>query len=144
MVFYASEIERVDERYSGIHLYSFLGNLLVFLRHAHEIAGHLGLVGPLLVQMRMEGIRGVPWLYAENNLAYHGPASSLDNHALFSLSIMAEDLHRRTDGVAIQILEQVFFAMNWADLVGDRERLRQLVRNGYQFNFWDASQQLQE
>jgi hypothetical protein len=144
MVFYASEIERIEDSYSGIHLYSFLGNLLVFLRHAREIAGRIGLVGPLLIQIRLEGIRGVPWVYAENNAPIRGPASLLDNHALISLSIPAEDLQRRTDGVAIQILEQVFFAMNWADLVGDREQIRQIVRNGYRYNYWNVSQQLQE
>jgi hypothetical protein len=144
MVFYASEIERVEDSYSGIHLYSFLGNLLVFLRHARELAGRIGLVGPLLIQLRLEGIRGVPWVYAENNAPIQGPASLLDNHVILSLSTFAEDLQRKTDGVAIKVLEQVFFAMNWADLVGDIAQLRQLVRNGYKYNFWDASEELQE
>ena len=144
MAFYASEIERVEDSYSGIHLYSFLGNLLVFLRHAREIAERVGLAGPLLIQMRLEGIRGVPWIYAENNLPFQGPNSLLDNDVLFSLSTSAEDLQTRTDTVAIQILDQVFFAMNWADLVGDREKLRQLIRDGYRYNLWNAPQELQE
>lgn len=144
MAFYASEIERVEDSYSGIHLYSFLGNLLVFLRHAREIAARLGLVGPLRLEMRLEGVRGVPWIYAEHNTPIQGPASLLDNHASFSLSISVDDLQRRTDGVAIQLLEQVFFAMNWSELVGNRDRLRHLVRNGYEYNYWDASAQLQE
>ena len=144
MVFYAGEIERLEDSYSGIHLYSFLGNLLVFLRHAREMSGRIGLVGPLRVEMRLEGIRGVPWVYVENNAALQGPASLLDNHVLFFLSISVEDLQRRTDSVAIQLLEQVFFAMNWAELVGDRERLRQLVRNGYEYNLWNPSADLQE
>jgi hypothetical protein len=34
MLYYATEIELNDEHIEGIHLYHFIGQLLVFLEHA--------------------------------------------------------------------------------------------------------------
>ena len=134
--FYASEIERKEDKYSGVHLNAFLGNLLVFLRHACEMNKRIGVMGPLKLEMQLEGIRGAPWVYFIQNQPEQGPASLLDDSALFSLSLSAEELNARTDDVFRQLIAQVFFAMNWADRVEKPAQLSELVRAGYEFNYW--------
>jgi hypothetical protein len=125
-------------------MHSFLGNLLVCLRHAREISRRVGIVGALRVEMIIDGIRGVPWIYAKHNRAEKGPSSLLDNATSFVLEISSEDLLCRTDGVAMDIIEQVFFSMNWPQLVGNRDGLRNLIHHGYLFNSWGEPNELEE
>ena len=62
MQFYATEIERKHEQYDGIHVYHFVGQLLVFFEHAGLVLREIGYSGPLKVDVRLEELRGKPWI----------------------------------------------------------------------------------
>ena len=60
MLFYATEVELHDiERWQGIHVYHFAGQLEVFLRHAAKVLQGLGYSGPLGIELTLKGIRDV-------------------------------------------------------------------------------------
>src|SRR2546428_12586346 len=67
-LFYAVELEDLyqDEKGAaqarGIHSNAIVGYLLVFLEHASSVLKRLGHDGPLLVNVQMVRIRGVPFL----------------------------------------------------------------------------------
>jgi hypothetical protein len=82
MCYYATEVELSRQEYEGNHVYHFLGQLLVFLKHAGVMLKDLGYQGPLAVDVKLEGFRGVPWIYvAEFNSPTKGPTSELDDGA---------------------------------------------------------------
>jgi Putative DNA-binding domain len=139
VLFYASEIELEPPQQAkvmqGIHSYHFVGQLLVFLEHARVVLGELGYVGPLTVEMRLEAIRGVPWITFEDRMAFTGPASQLDDVVTFSVDATADDLANRRDALAMNILRYVFYASNLTDAVSVSS-LEAYVRNGYDYNMW--------
>jgi hypothetical protein len=139
VLFYASEIELEPPQQAkdmqGIHSYHFVGQLLVFLEHARVVLGELGYVGPLTVEMRLEAIRGVPWITFEDRMAFTGPASQLDDVVTFSVDATADDLANRRDALAMNILRYVFYASKLTDAVSVSS-LEAYVRNGYDYNMW--------
>ncbi len=144
LLYYATEIERKDKTWEGIHLYHFLGHLLVFLSHAKRIMETFHMVGPIEIELRLDAVLGVHWIYAESNQPVQGPASLLDNSVTFSLSLSAERLRERTDGVAMDLLEYVLFAMNWASMVENKQQLRDLLRSAYEYNQWSIPELFSE
>ena len=141
LLFYATEIEHREDTYSGIHLNHFLGQLLVFLKHAQLMKSELGYVGPLLIQMRLEAICGVPWVYfpGGGNKAEKGPASELDDEVSFAVNTDGEELDQRLEKLAVDILRYVFFALNWAEIADNDQKLEELVEAGKHFNWWAGS-----
>jgi hypothetical protein len=119
----------------GIHVFHFVGQLLVFLEHAGMILTGLGYNGPLHVVMRMRAIRGVPWIYFQSGFPEMGPASILDNEVEFSLDTTAPELTARRDAVAMDLLRLVFFATNWAKATASA-KLEAFVKGGYKYNSW--------
>ncbi len=137
LLFYASEIEHHRPNYSGIHLNHFLGQLLVFLEHARMLLQDIGYVGPLLVELRLESMRGVPWIFFDDaDVATSGPASELDDEVLIETLSSREELERTPDKLAMNLLRYIFFAMNWADEADTEEKLERLIRVGYTYNSW--------
>ena len=66
VLFYAAEVEfepppQVKD-VQGIHSLHFVGQLLVFLEHARRVLSALNYAGPLALELRLEAIRGVPWI----------------------------------------------------------------------------------
>jgi len=144
MVFYASEIERYLEKdgSSGIHSNHFLGQMLVFLEHAGVMLREIGYAGPISIEMRLESIRGVPWIYFDGNAASAGPKSELDDEVSFSIASTTDALQEKRDAIAIDLLQYVFFATNWAYVAGSRTELERAVRLGYQYNMWETPPEL--
>jgi hypothetical protein len=137
LLFYATEISReTSGGLNGIHLNHFLGHLLVFLQHAAQLISKFGYVGPLLVQMRMESICGVSWLYF-NEMTRQAPGSELDDDVTFDLLITTDELQQNRDEVAKNLLKYVFFALNWPDAVSSDDMLNLLIRRGYEYNMWE-------
>jgi len=140
LLFYATEIELVRDPHHGIHLYSFVGHLLVFIQHAAKILGEIGYVGPLLLDTRLESMRGVKWFYAGwSNDPTTGPASELDDDITFSIVTTSETLAEKPDRIAMDILRYVFFATNWANAA---DNLDTFVKKGYKFNSWPVPDKL--
>jgi len=146
VLFYASEIEREAARepndIQGIHSYHFVGQLLVFLEHARLVLDELGYVGPLTVEMKLDAIRGVPWITFEDRMAVTGPASQLDDTVTFSLESTVDELINRRDALAVNLLRYVFFATNLTDAVSAKD-LEAYVRGGYSYNTWGTPTRLQ-
>src|SRR5258708_16871492 len=66
MVFYVTELDEKEytRHLSGIHAYSFVGHLLLFLRHAIDLFKLTGLAGPILVDASFRAIRDPKLVYA--------------------------------------------------------------------------------
>jgi hypothetical protein len=139
LMFYATEIELTEPEPNsvvGIHVYHFTAHILVFLAHAAKVLGALGYTGPLSIEMRLEAIRGVPWLFSRGVGILTGPHSVLDDDATFSIDRNADDLFARSDGIAIDLTRFAFFATNWTEMANDRASLEKFVEEGYGYNFW--------
>jgi hypothetical protein len=146
VLFYASEVELEPppqaKDVQGIHSYHFIAQLLVFLEHARLVLGELGYVGPLAVEMKLEAIRGVPWIVFEDRMAFTGPASQLDDAVTFSLESTADELIHRRDALAVNLLRYTFYATNLTDAV-NRKALEKYVMGGYEYNMWSVPKALQ-
>ena len=141
MLYYATEVEREGPKQSekeldGIHSYHFPGQLLVFLEHAGRLLSELGYVGPLTIEMKLDGIRGVPWIVFDGQIAYTGPASQLDDTATFSIETTTDELTKARDTVAMNLLRYVFYATNLTDAVSAAS-LETYVKGGYYYNGWN-------
>lgn len=144
LLFYATEIEHHREAYSGIHLNDFLGNLLAFIKHSSLLLQELSYVGPLHIEMRLQSMCGVPWVYSyQGAVPTPGPVSELDNEVTFSIATTSEALAQKPDRISMDILRYVFFAMNWLGEADTDEKLKNLVKAGYGYNLWRVPEKLQ-
>ena len=64
MLFFGTRVDQDERGNVGIHLYSFVGHVLVFLRYAGRILKALGYSGSLHIDTRVSSIGGEQWLYA--------------------------------------------------------------------------------
>ena len=64
MLFYGTQIDGDHNGARGIHLYEFVGSVLAYVRHATKLFQALGYAGPILIEMTVASIRGMPWLYS--------------------------------------------------------------------------------
>jgi len=95
--------------------------------------------------MRFEAICDVPWVYfSERRRPETGPKSELDDEVSFTIAITSEALREKPDGVAMDLLRYVFFAMNWPDVADSPENLAELMRAGYKYNGWRVPTKLKE
>jgi len=140
LVCYASEIEGVYEKVTGIHLRSLVGHILVFLEHARQLYSILGYDGTIEARLILERIRGKPFLYFPMNIPEIGPSSRLDDSFGFDLLISSPRLTSQRDDVATDIIRTIFFAMNWPDVATNSDYIKQCLENGYEFNHWQAPQ----
>ena len=136
MLRYAIGIEAGLEEYGGIHRAEFVGYVLVVLEHAARIMRELGLTTAIHVELLLQGVRGVPWVYFPEGVAEHGPRSELDDTVSFTLTTTTDVLTMSRDGLAMDVLRLVFFAMNWPGTADDPQKLAALVTSGYQYNRW--------
>ena len=136
MLSYATGIGEAHEQYRGIHTPQFLGYILVFLEHAARIMSALGLSTSIHLEVLLQGVRGVPWIYLPSGAPEHGSCSELDDTVAFTLSTTTDVLTQSRDLLARDILRLVFFAMNRPGTADVPERLTALVQAGYQYNEW--------
>ena len=92
----------------------------------------------------VEAIRAVPWVSFEHTRPYAGPSSPLDDSVAFTVSTSDEELVRRRDGIAMDLLAYVFFAMNWPAMAQSRQGLAIMVRTGNAYNLWCTPNALRE
>jgi hypothetical protein len=142
MLFYVTELDEKEytKHLSGIHAYSFVGHLLLFLRHASDLFRLTGLNGPILVEASLQAIKDCKWVYA-HSIAEGFPSqgatkliSGLDDAFGLSVSTTVENLREKPDDVAIELLRSIFFSLNWSDLVDTQGKLETLIRRGHEFN----------
>ena len=138
MLYYGTEIEGDHNGTSGIHLYQFVGYVLVFIHHACKMLQALGYSGPILIETALASILRVQWLYSQRWVAGVSaiPGSELDNDVRFSITMTSEALLEKPDRVAMDVLRYIFLSVNWPDLVDTPQKLEDLVRSGYTYNSW--------
>lgn len=135
MLYYATELYKPDVK--GLHLNHFVGQLLVFLKHAGLMLQKMGYDGAVAVQGSMHKIRRTPWVHFEGRRAENGPTSELDDDMEFELAADISDLADRLDETARDILQTIFFALNWPEM-SRPAKASDAVRLGYEYNQWDS------
>ena len=157
MLFYGTQIDEEEEvllhgaksengesKAFGIHLYEFVGHVLVFIQHARTMLHALGYSGPILIETALTSVRGVKWLYSPSGSWLTGKAGSvLDDNVTFSIPATSEALREKSDRVAMDVLRYVFFSVNWPSLIAGPQDIENLVRKGYEFNSWPQPANLQ-
>ena len=137
MLFFGSEIEEHHQKYDGIHLHQFLGNILAFVKYAALILSQLRYAGSLRIEMRMDGMRGVRWVHFIHNFPENGPCSELDDTIQFSFDTTTDLLISAPDKIGLTLLRYVFFATNWLNEIGSPEEFgKYLLKQAYSFNGW--------
>jgi hypothetical protein len=107
----------------------------VFIQHAGKMLQALGYVGPIHVEMALDSLLGTRWLNPQlGGFFAERPGSALDDDVRLSLETTSEALLDQPDGVVIDLLRYVFFAVNWSGLVETQEKLENLVRVGHEFS----------
>jgi hypothetical protein len=130
------EIEIKTGVATGIHLDHFLGQLLAFAEHAGRILSKVGYFGSLNVHLDLQNIRGVPWIYFDHGFPETGPKSILDDFSSIVLEVAATRLMEQRDAFVIDLLKEIFFALNWPAISSSEDELRNIVLSGYKFNDW--------
>lgn len=141
MVFYAAKLneEEHPSNLIGVHLYEFVGHLLVFLRHAIDLFRLTGLVGLILIEASLQSIRDRKWIYAHQPIpgtliGTTRPPSGLDDELALSVPTTVENLRENPNGVAMDILRSIFFSLDWGDIVDSQAKLETLIQQGHHFN----------
>lgn len=139
MLYYATEIEAESSNRSGIHLYSFVGHLLAFLKHAAITLCGLGYRGPVVIDVALRSVCGVPWLHGgwrpTPGLLTTG-GSELDDDIPLSIQTTTEALRDNLGETTMNLLQLVFFATNWPEVADSAPKLAELVGFGYTYNQW--------
>jgi len=123
----------------GIHLYEFVGHLLMFLTHAKDFFGLSGMTGAVLITTALQGISQRRWVYPQEiaagmSIGATRQPSGLDDAFGLSTSSSVEALSADTDSITGDLLRTIFFSADWNSLIekdSDRERL---VKGGHSFN----------
>jgi hypothetical protein len=136
LLFYGTNLEGAARGLVGIHLRHLAGCVLLFLRHSSEMLKAMGYSGPILIELTLASILGVPWLYDEQGFADFKAGSELDDAADFAIETTTDVLEEKADKLAMDVLQYIGFSANWPALVDSPERLEALVRDGYQYNHW--------
>ncbi len=141
-LFYAVELEDVHpdekgvEQARGIHSNAIVGYLLVFLEHAISVLKVLGYDGPLLVQVQMVRIRGIPFLAFPYNAPKEVGAAPFDDTLSFEVTTSSTALATDRDSVVGEIAKTIFLALNWSAPALGLDAVKQLIAKGKEYNFW--------
>ena len=87
----------------------------------------------------MYDVQSVPWIAFPSGFAETGPNSEFDSKVAFNLDTTTDELQTDFDGIASNVLQCVFFAINWPQVADSPAKLAELVRIGYEYNFWPMS-----
>jgi hypothetical protein len=136
MLFYCARVEGEHDGTSGIHRSQFVGNVLLFVRHAGKMLKALGYSGPTTVIARLGSMLGVPWLYDAGGWLEPRTGSELDDQVSFSITASTDALLSRPDAVAMDVLRYVLYSVNAPDLVEKPENFAALIQKGYAYNVW--------
>jgi Putative DNA-binding domain len=142
MLFYCTRIDGDHNGTLGIHLYQFVGTILLFTKHATDMLLAMGHSGPTLIKAKLSAIVGVRWLHAVRGFLEPRDGSPLDNDVEFSVSTTIEELGERPDGIVMDILKIIFFSVNWPDIVNRPQTLASLILKGYEYNGWAVPTEL--
>jgi hypothetical protein len=142
MVFYGALISGDHDGTIGIHLYQFVGHILLYLRHAANLLQRLEYSGPIHIDIALRSILGVPWLEGWDFRSVGRPTSELDDEVRFSIPTTCEALLQKPNGVAMEILRWILFSVGLANMVESDDALKFVIQQGYAFNSWPVTELL--
>ena len=138
-IHYAAEIEELYQEQKGIHLPWFVGHLLARLEHARRLLDSLGYDGSLWISTLLARVRNVPfWVFPGGSQRNTGRSSPLDDTVEFAKTYSMRDLREKRDTVARDVLQMIFYSLNWADVATDEAELLRIIADGYGYNYWGA------
>jgi hypothetical protein len=131
--YFASEVERVDGDEHFIHLYSFLGHVLVYLTYAARLYGRLAFDGLVHVRVKLTGLRGIRFRF-ERMPDYRTIASRFDDDLDVGIDVPSDALLRSPSETAKKLYRLIFFAVNWPAGVADDSALDGLIAKAIEYN----------
>ncbi len=136
MCFYGTQIDMTWQDKTGIHAYHLAGYILAALRHASFMWRLLNYSGPVLIEVSLASILGVPWLTSLYGGLVTRPGSELDDEVTFFLESSTAEMEELPDNVAKEVLPPVFYSANLAQMVDTPQKLENLRREAYEYNAW--------
>ncbi len=136
MLFYATQLERDHHHEAGIHVFEFVGYLLLFIKHAGVMISSLGYAGPIYIEITLNSLLEAQWLNPHGGGFSRQRGSELDDSVSFSLATTSDLLRDASDSVVADLVRYVFFAVNWSELVDSQEKVERLLGSGRKFNYW--------
>lgn len=137
MLFYATELEREHQQGTvGIHLFEFVGYLLLFVKHARMMIQSIGYSGPIHIETTLKSLLNTQWLNPHGGWFSTSSGSVLDDSVTFSIATKSDLLRDAPDSVVGDLLRYVFFAVNWSELVKSQGEIERLLGAGRTYNFW--------
>ncbi len=136
LLFYGMELEGDEGGSPAIHLYRLVGSILLFIQHAGHMLGLMCYSGPIVIDISLDSILHATWVHAPDGIMYTHSGSEFDDNLVFSISSTTSELRERPDGLAIDIVRNVLYSVNWSDLIETPTQLETIVLKGYDFNFW--------
>jgi hypothetical protein len=136
LLFYGMELEDDESGSPAIHLYRLVGSVLLFIQHAGHMLGLMGYSGPIVMDVSLYAILHATWVHAPDGMMYAHSGSEFDDSLAFSISSTTNELRERPDGVAMGIVRNILYSVNWSDLIETPKQLEDIALKGYDFNFW--------
>jgi hypothetical protein len=97
--------------------------------------------GSLHIEIKLSEIRKIRWIYSRLDDVRAG--SEFDDEVHLNISKSCDELVEKPDGVALEILKYLFFAVNMSDLTETQQGLENLIRSGHHYNSWPMPGALQ-
>ncbi len=133
-LYYGTTVQEKVEGGVGIHLHRLVGTLLVFLAHAGRYYSQGGFDGLLWLRPSLRRIGGLPLIAGPGRSG--GEGSPIDIQVDFDFLVSSERLKSDLNGVTIDILRTLCFALNWHEVTAADPDLKTLLNLGYEYNFW--------
>ena len=138
-LFYGTGVETTFNQLRGIHPLDVVGYVLVFIRHAGAMLRAMASSGPILVETSLASLLDAEWLLSimGGAAAVHADSKpQFDDEVVLAVTATSEALIEKPDGIAMEILQHLFFGANRPGYVDTPQNLENLIRAGYKFNFW--------
>jgi hypothetical protein len=136
LAYYGLQLKIEHHDAEGILTFELAGLILLYLRHAAQMYQQLGYSGPVLLNVSLNSILDVPLVHAMQGYTQAGSLSPLDSDLELSIETTSQLLAENTDGVAKDLYQSIFFAVNWPKLVETPEDREKVLKKAYEFNNW--------
>ena len=122
---------------AGVNISQVSGLVLLFIEHAKRMLDKLGYAGPILIETTLRSTVGTNWAHAWLGYPVSFQVALFGDEVWFGVESTTDDLREKRDGVAIELLRQLFLAVNLPSLVSPEGDSREdLIKHGYGYNRW--------
>jgi hypothetical protein len=136
LAYYGLHLQTKYHDAEGILTFELAGTILLYLRHATQMYQQLGYSGPVLLDMNLGSILDVPLVHALYGFTQAGSSSPLDNDLELSIETTTQLLAENTEGIAKDLYQSIYFAVNWPKLVETAQDRDNVLKRAFEFNNW--------